>query len=356
MALLFAITPAFLPAATNAIISNLANPAIGFNALMLAQAAPDLKQPSGLQFQESELSLLSVVDPLWTLSANLVFAPEEVTPEEVYASSTALPDITVKLGRFKAAFGKHGQLHRHAWPFVQSPYVLSNTIGEEGFGGMGLEAAWMTPLPWYAELTLGAYEPHATALDQPLDFGSTDQANVPVLGHLKQLWDLNDETTMELGASALEGLGADGLHRAVLGADLTVRWVPLRASNQRGAILSAEYLHRLAYDQPGSAASESSGEFAFLQWRWAQAWWSGVRVEQALNATSEVLVDSSGAQVPGTLQRASANLTWTPSEFSSFRLEGSLARGDDGNGLTAQDRRLMLQGNFTIGYHPAHAY
>jgi hypothetical protein len=189
-----------------------------------------------------------------------------------------------------------------------------------------------------------------------LDFGSQDQSNVPVLGHLKNLWDLNEETTMELGASALEGRGVDGLHRAVLGADLTVRWIPLRASNQRGAILSAEYLHRLAYDQPAVASTESSGEFASLQWRWTQYWWTGLRAEQALNSTSEVLVDSTGAQVPGTLQRASANVAWTPSEFSMFRLEGSIAHADNGNGLTAQDRRLMLQSNFTIGYHPAHAY
>jgi hypothetical protein len=59
---------------------------------------------------------------------------------------------------------------------------------------------------------------------------------------------------------------------------------------------------------------------------------------------------------PGRLQRASANLTWTPSEFSAIRLEGSIAKTDNDFGLPTMDRRLMLQTNFTIGYHPAHAY
>ena len=355
-ALLLVLAPALAGAASNSMLSNLANPSIGFNALMLAQAAPDLGGPAGLQFQESELSLVSVVDPTWTLWANLVFAPDGVTPEEVYALSNDLPSVQLKLGRFKAAFGKHGQLHRHAWPFVQSPFILVNTIGEEGFGGMGLEAAWMTPLPWYAEITLGAYEPHALAGDQPMDFGSQNADNTPVLARFKNLFDLNEDNTLELGVSGLQGQGADGRRHADLGADFTLRWVPLRSSNQRGAILQAEYIQRISYDD-GGYSRECYGGYGSLQWRWAQDWWTGLRAEEAFNAVEDVLKDpASGMLLPGHLQRCSANIAWLPSEFSQIRLEGSAAKTDNDFGLPVMDRRIMLQTNFTIGYHPAHAY
>jgi hypothetical protein len=349
--------PIFSAAATNSMLSNLANPSIGFNALMLAQVAPDLPGPGGLQFQESELSLVSVVDRQWTLWANLVFAPDEVTPEEVYAVSNEIPSIQVKMGRFKAAFGKHGLLHTHAWPFVQSPFILANTIGEEGFGGMGLEAAWMTPLPWYAEITLGAYEAHPLTADQPMDFGSANQGSIPALAHLKNLWDLSESTTIELGASGLQGQGADGRSHAALGGDFTLRWIPLRNSNQHGAILQGEYIQRISYDNEGYSR-ECYGGYASLQVRLAQNWWTGIRAEEADNAATEVLTDpSTGEMLPtGQLQRASANIAWVPSEFSTIRLEGSIARTDNDFNLPVMDRRLMLQTNFTIGYHPAHAY
>ena len=75
--------PGMAIAQTRSMYSNLANPSIGLNALFLGQAAPDLDQPYGLDFQSAELSLISVVDPYWMLDANITFTPDEVDPEEV---------------------------------------------------------------------------------------------------------------------------------------------------------------------------------------------------------------------------------------------------------------------------------
>src|SRR5215510_2594377 len=59
---------------TSTMFSNLANPAIGMNALFTGQAAPTLNEPYGLHFDQADLSLISVVDPHWTLNANITFA------------------------------------------------------------------------------------------------------------------------------------------------------------------------------------------------------------------------------------------------------------------------------------------
>jgi len=72
--------------------SNLANPAIGMNALFAGQAAPNLDESYGLHFDEAEISLISVVDPYWTFVSNIVFLGDgTVDPEEVWVRSTNIP-------------------------------------------------------------------------------------------------------------------------------------------------------------------------------------------------------------------------------------------------------------------------
>jgi hypothetical protein len=352
-----ACTPALSFAQARSLYSNLANPSIGMNALFSGQAAPDLKQPYGPHFEEAEISVISVVDPLWTLNSNIVFAPDGVDPEEVWVSTTKIPGVQLKLGKLRATFGKHGLLHTHAFPFIQAPVIMANTIGEEGFKDAGLEASWLTPLPWFSELTGGVYQAIATDNEHPLDFGSTDHGNVPYLGHWKNVFDLNSETTMELGGSLLQGRGSDNYRHTAYGADLTFRNVPLRRSNQRGWILQGEYLEKASYPA-GSYHKEAHGWYGAFQYRLSQVWWTGIRGEQARDSFTDVLVDDAGDPVPGKVSRGSANIAWVPSEFSFIRLEYSYARAEDALGLGRRpiDRRIMLQASYTIGYHPAHAY
>ena len=144
--------PALAAAQSSSMFSNLANPAIGLNGLFSGQAAPNLNQASGLHFDEAELSFLSVVDPYWTFAGNIVFVGDgTVDPEEVWARSVNIPSIQLKLGKLRGTFGRHGLLHTHAFPFIQAPIIMENSIGGEGFKDTGIEAAWLTPLPWYAE-------------------------------------------------------------------------------------------------------------------------------------------------------------------------------------------------------------
>ncbi|MGE5177538.1 MAG: hypothetical protein ACM3PF_00445 [Bacteroidota bacterium] len=339
---------------SSSMFSNLANPAIGMNALFSVQAAHNLPRAYGLQFDEAEISLLSVVDPWWTFTSNIVFLPDHtIDAEEVWVRNTSLPGIQLKLGQLRGTFGKHGQLHTHAFPFIQAPIVMANTIGEEGFKDPGLEASWLTPLPWYAELTGGAYKAHDIDDDHPLDLGSTRHDNIPLLGHLKNQLDLNDETTLELGGSLLQGRGADGHRHAAYGADVTVRNVPARSSNRSGWILQGEYIQKASYPG-GTYTRESDGGYASFQYRLSQAWWAGVRGEQARRSFTDFMVDEAGDPIAGKINRGSVNLAWTPSEFSFIRLEYSHAKAD--RGIHPTDDRIMVQMSYTIGFHPAHAY
>jgi len=345
--------PALSAAQTSAMFSNLANPAIGMNALFSGMAAHNLDQPYGLRFDEAELSLISTVDPTWTLSGNIVFAPDGVDPEEVWARTTSIPGVGLKVGKLRGTFGKHGQLHTHAFPFIEAPIVMANTIGEEGFKDAGLEAAWLTPLPWFSELTGGVYQGVSADADHALDFGSNAHDNIPYLGHFKNQVDLNDATTLELGQSVLSGRGADDARHDAFGADVTVRNVPPTASNRHGWILQGEYLQK-GRTANGTYAREADGGYASFQYRLSQLWWLGVRGEKARRSTTDFMVDAAGDPVYGTATRGAVNVAWAPSEFSFVRLEYSHASADAG--IHPSDDRILLQLSYTIGFHPAHAY
>ena len=338
----------------SSMFSNSSNPAIGLNGLFRGQGAPNIDEAYGLHFDEAEISLISVVDPYWTFMANIVFAGNgEVDPEEVWARSTSIPGIQLKLGKLRGTFGKHGLLHPHAFPFVQAPIVMANTIGEEGFKDPGIEAAWLTPLPWYSELTGGVYQAIEADDENPLDFGSSEHDNLPYLGHFKNQFDLNSSTTLELGQSGLQGRGSDGHRHSVLGADLTVRNVPAKDSNRRGWILQTEYLQK-ASTVDGTYAREQDGGYASFQYRLSQVWWIGIRGERARESFTDFMVDEAGEPIFGKVDRGSVNVAWAPSEFSFVRLEYSHAKADAG--IHPTDDRVLVQLSYTIGYHPAHAY
>jgi hypothetical protein len=347
--------PALATAQTSSMFSNLANPALGMNALFTGQAARSLNQPYALGFDEAEISMISVVDPYWTLVSNIVFVGDgEVDPEEVWARSTNIPGIQLKLGKIRGTFGKHGLLHTHAYPFIQGALIMENTIGGEGFKDAGMEASWLTPLPWFSELTGGVYQP-ITDDEHPLDFGSNKHDNVPFLGHFKNLFDVNDATTLEVGQSILQGRGADGYIHSARGADVTFRNVPARNSNRHGWILQGEYIEK-GSTVDGQYTKEQNGGYASLQVRASQVWWMGIRGEQAKNSFADFLVDDVGDPITGKITRVCANVAWTPSEFSFVRLEYSHADADAGSGIKPNDDRVLVQLSYTIGYHPAHAY
>jgi len=351
-----ACAPAPASAQTSSMFSNLANPAIGMNALFSAQAAPNIDRAYGLNFDEAEISLISVVDPYWTFVSNIVFVGDgSVDPEEVWVRSTNIPSIQLKLGKLRGTFGKHGLLHTHAFPFIQAPVIMENSIGGEGFKDAGLEAAWLTPLPWFSELTGGVYQAVGAPPDpdHPLDLGSTKHDNVPYLGHFKNQFDLNGATTLEIGQSVLSGRGSDGHTHSAFGGDVTVRNVPARNSNRRGWILQGEYLQK-GSSAGGNYTREQDGGYASFQYRLSQVWWMGFRGEQARDSFTDFVVDDTGTPIATKVNRVSANLAWAPSEFSFIRLEYSHAKADAG--IHPTDDRLAIQMSYTIGYHPAHAY
>jgi hypothetical protein len=356
--------------------SNLMNPLISLNALFLGTASPDSAKgsyapdaandglfvrgvgtPDHFGLQEAELSVESVVDSYFKLNANLTFADDEVGPEEVFATTRSLPEVQVKVGKFKTAFGKLGNIHLHMFPFISAPMAYLDTIGSEGFNGEGAEASWMTPMPWFLELTGGGYSGEKPD-DGTVDWSGARKDDFVYLGRAKNFFDLGGDKSLEFGASALSGHTPVGETQRVVGFDLTVKNAPPRNVDAHTWVFQNEWLQKST-----GTMKEQEGWYSSLQCRLGSAWWAGVRTERMFRVPDAAYVstgtEESGdplyAGATGDERRQTVEIAWAPGEFTAIRADYSYGNIHSAGGDTL-DRRFLIQFNHTIGTHPAHNF
>ena len=283
---------------------------------------------TGMRVQEVEMQLASFVDPY--LKADLILAfpgGEGVELEEGYVTSQGLPaNLLLRVGRFYTELGRHNRLHAHQFPFLDAPLVSERLLGDEGLAETGLSLSWLSPLPWYLELT-------GQVLDGQHElFASDDGEDLLYLGHAKGFWELGAASTLELGGTAATGTNAFGEASSLWGADLTWKWRPSRRARYRSFVWQSEYL--MARRDEGPATHEEDGFYTLAQYQMRRRWWVQGRWDRFEDDW-----------------RASSLLAFVSSEFSSVRLQYNRLHAD-GEDID----QLMVQLNVTIGSHPAHRY
>lgn len=344
------------------------NPDISVNFLGLARSGTGIsdkrteKPHNGIQLQEAEMQFMADVDPYFRASALFSVEQEDdkssygVDPEEIYLESISLPVITLRAGKFKMALGKHNQLHTHAFPFIDAPLINTKLLGDDGLNEAGVSASALIPLPWFSELTV-----QAISLGNDALFASRNSGDLGTLGHFKNLWDLTDSTTLELGFSGVTGNNQYARASTVWGSDFTVKWRPSSGGKYHALIWSTEYLQgaRLGKTADRDVADPSNpsttvtitepvdrlgGIASWLQFQFAERWWAQARYEYVGVPRSQPLNDVS---------KQSALIAFLPSEFSGLRLQYDWI---EDSSRPQRDHAIAFQYNVTIGAHPAHAY
>ncbi|MGE0614324.1 MAG: hypothetical protein AB7P04_01675 [Bacteriovoracia bacterium] len=328
------------------------NPDISANFLGLLQRSTAISDDrtqvphNGLSLQEAELQLAADVDPYLRASVLLSLHQEGggtefgIDPEEVFLETLSLPSLSLRAGKFKLALGKHNLLHTHAYPFIDAPLIHQNLLGDEGLNEVAISAAILIPAAWYSEIILQGFNPANEEL-----FASPRSGDWGGLARFKNLFDLSDSLTMEVGASGVMGTNQFDKTSSTLGADLTFKWRPAEGGKYRALIWATEYLYgqrpgRL--DDAGQDIATLGGFATWLQFQFAQRWWIQGRYEAVGIPKASALPD----QV-----KQSALLGFFPSEFSGIRLQYDHLLTDN-----RHDHALALQYNVSIGAHPAHAY
>ncbi len=343
--------PPSLPARAASFFSNTFNPALSLNGLLLASAtndrAPAPADPkTGLAIQEVELQFLTNVDPYF--SANLLLSlpgGRGIEVEEGYLVVTPQPyGLSFRAGKIKAPFGRENAIHTHALPFVDKSLVGTAVFGEEGLNEVSVEGSYLVPLPFYTLLTVTAMNGDNEAL-----FASAHGEDLAGFGNLKSVLDLSDDATLEAGASYALGKNSASLLSQAAGAHLVFKWKPARAYTTRSLVVAVEGMLASRPTGMDEAAPptppHTSGFYGYAQWQLAQRWYVTGRFDYLRTSTV-------GAPVDETL-RESAILVFAPTEFSALRLQASLTHPPGGGDPVIAG---VLQANFTLGAHPAHAY
>ncbi len=367
----FALAAAAGASSTSSGLSRDFNPAISVNTLLvfrdglLAAAAADTAvtdehahavAAEGFAIQETELQFTASVDPYARASVTLAMhGTEGIEAEEAFLQLQQLPrGLGLRAGAFYWEFGKHNGLHTHQYPFIERPVAWDALLGEHGLAGAGLELSWLSPLPWFAELTATA-APLAETV-----YGEHEAPAGEWSGglRLRQLWELGEATTLEAGGSWFTGNTAHEHEEALetgtrhfVGGDLTVKWTGAGA-NPRALELQAEWLRRHDALEDGEETFDDDGLYASLRGRVTRRFWLGGRLDLLRAAAREVEAEAGHAHAAlADTDTWTASLAFVPSEFQVWRVD-LLSREIVGE----RDTGVRAQVNFTIGSHPAHRY
>jgi hypothetical protein len=357
----------------------------------------------GATIQNVELSLLGAVDPYFNGETHVVWFVDPIDGEsrfeleEAFLTTTSLPyGLELRAGQMFTDFGRHNPRHPHAWDWHDQPLTLSRVFGPDGMRGAGARAAWLTPLPWFAELSAGVqnasgetmasflasdelFEERAVGGRPFVDRRVRSLADLAYSLRLVNSWDLDDEVTAGLGLSALFGPNATGLdtRTGIYGADLQVKWRPAGAFRGspsltfEGEFVFRDYEAGAFVDEgdPNVIGDETAfgqdtlhdlGFWAQVLWGFTPRWSAGIRYERAsasggnFDPASVALVGPDGDPFRDDRYRVSPLLVWRLTEYSRVRLQYDYDRADH---LAERDAHSAWLGfEVALGKHPAHAF
>jgi len=294
-----------------------------------------------LEMHEAELSLQAIVDPYARADFFLTFSPEEVGVEEGFITFTSLPaNLLLKVGKMRASFGKVNQMHNHVMPWTDRPLVTQDLVGgEEGISDAGLSLSRLIINPvLFLEATAEVYRGESPEL-----FSAPRRQDLTYVGRVRGFRDVSESTNLDFGGSFARGTAKEGagLHTSLIGADVTLRWRPLRRAIYRRLLARTELVWSRR-DRVTSEQAHAFGLYGSLEYQFARRWFAGVRLDHSERADDPSLVDKGG----------SALLTYWPSEFSQIR--GQYRHTSYGEGIKANE--FLFQFQFSIGAHGAHTF
>lgn len=316
---------------------------------------------TGFNLQQLELSMGKSVDPYFRFDSNLVFSQFGVELEEAYATTLSMPwSLQARVGQMLTRFGRINSTHPHAWSFADQPFYWGRVFGGEGNRGLGAELSALLPLPWYVEVLVSTtqadgestarsfYGAENRGVSSPLDFEN--------LVAIKQFFDLTDNLSLLVGASAANGPNSSGrdTRTDLYGLDLYLKYRPIDRASHTVVSLQLETILRRR--QIAEDVLTDAGGYAELLWRFVQRWAVAGRYEAATptyDSDRERAVDPLDPEHTDYRQRCSTSLTFWPTEFSRVRLQGS-------TDLPAWREQPIWAGFLTlevvVGTHGSHAF
>jgi hypothetical protein len=355
-------------------------------------SAPDLynievgdhdPQQRGFNARNIELAFDGAVDPYFEGFANIVFKLDNdnetsVEVEEAFMQTTSLPfNLQLKGGQFFAAFGRLNPTHPHTWDFADTPLVNGLFLGPDGLRGVGAQASWTLPVPWYSQLIFASQNGRGStgfSFRNPGDNGmffdriTTDREarglqDFVWIPRFENSFNLSETQTVLAGVSGAFGSNETGANSRtqIYGADLLYKWKSARAEGGFPFVKwQTEFMYRRF--EAGYGANDSFpvaetfhdwGLYSQVLWGFKKGWVVGIRGDYVHIQNSDYTDDLDRQS----RSRISANLTWYPTEFSKLRLQFNHDFLEENFFLSDREvDSLFLQFEFILGSHGAHKF
>jgi len=341
----------------------------------------------GIDFNYLELAFAAAVDPYFDFFSVVTFAPSGFDIEETYVDTRQLPfGFQLRIGKFLSAFGRLNIMHQHAWDFYDQPLVYEAFMGLEGWKNPGARLSWTAPVDFLVQLDLEVFQGvndespvyNATAYEVTTQNGTTLSSKAPFVpglyvGSLKTSFDVGDSVFLA-GASVMYGhstrtrvdhLPTDMAFSApgtiLYNGELTYKYL---LSSYRSITWQSEYLGLLSSGDLAlavdglvhSADKKQGGFYSQLVWRFDEPgrWRVGARFD-LLDQNSST-VDGVAQALDNMLARYTTMLTYSPTEFSRFRLQYAYDRSRFLAGARKDVHEVLLEMNIAIGPHGAHSF
>ncbi|MBI5395879.1 MAG: hypothetical protein HZA91_11330 [Verrucomicrobia bacterium] len=335
----------------------------------------------GFTLQNAELALQGIVDPYFRGDAFIIMQIDRgetiVELEEAYLTTLQMPwNLQLKGGQFFTEFGRLGSSmpHPHTWSFADQPVIWGRMFGPDGLRNPGARVSWLAPTPFYLELFGAAQNAEGGTASSFLNSPGETFAGRTLTGRSVRNWsdllyttraaasfDLDDENTLSLGASAAFGPNSTGgdTRTVIYGGDIYWKWKPVQ--NDHGWPFlkwTTEALGR-SYDaaaqwDPATGVPlfrdetlHDWGLYSEIAWGFERPWIAAVRADYANGgAGHDPLRDRR--------VRLSPNITYFFSEFSKLRLQYNADWAAHLNDNLAH--AVFLQFEYLMGAHGAHKF
>src|SRR5260221_1934425 len=210
----------------------------------------------------------------------LTFSPEEVGVEEGFLTFTSLPaNFLLKVGKMRASFGKVNQMHNHVMPWTDRPMATQDLAGgEEGISDAGLSLSRLIINPVLClEATAEVYRVASLEL-----FSAPRRQDLTYVGRLRGYRDVTESTNLDFGGSFARGTAKEGagLHTSLIGADVTLRWRPLRRAIYRRLLARTE-LGWSRRDLVTTEEARAFGLYGSLEDQFARRWFAVLRFDHS---------------------------------------------------------------------------
>ncbi|MEK6739305.1 MAG: hypothetical protein AABY74_11645 [Planctomycetota bacterium] len=327
----------------------------------------------GFTVQNLETTFDGAIDPYFNGQASIVFQIDKdgeslLEVEEAFLTSMSLPlNLQVKAGTFFTEFGRLNPQHPHAWSFADQPLVNGRFLGPDGLRGPGARLSWLAPTSNYTELFFAVQNSqgetaHSFRNEEALFGREAAETRVRSMDdmlytqRIATSFDVTNEQTLLLGASAAFGPNSTGTDRDTLiyGLDMFWKWKSRYASGGFPFVTwQTEVMGRRfeAGENVDTGLSEETmdnwGAYSQVCWGFNKRWVAGIR--------SDYVDGEKEADDPLGFERwrLSPNLTFYSSEFSKIRLQYNY---DDVLGNESSEHSVILQCEFLLGSHGAHKF